>query len=51
MRAPRVVIVHYAVKETIRAHFTLLHVFHVNASVDNLWVVHALSLIGIHEVW
>jgi hypothetical protein len=42
-RAPRVAIVHNAVKETIRAHLTLVHVFHVYASVDISWVTHALS--------
>jgi hypothetical protein len=33
-RAPRVATIHDAVKETIRAHLTLVHVFHVYASVD-----------------
>jgi hypothetical protein len=42
-RAPRVAIVHNAVKEMIRAHLTLVHVFHVYASVDTSWVTHALS--------
>jgi hypothetical protein len=32
-----------AVKETIRAHHTLVHVFHTYASVDTPWVAHALS--------
>jgi hypothetical protein len=32
-----------AVKETIRAHLTIVHVFHVYASADILWVAHALS--------
>jgi hypothetical protein len=41
--APRVATVHDVVKETIRAHLTLVHVFHVYASVDTLWVAHALS--------
>jgi hypothetical protein len=27
----------------IRAHLTLVHVFHVYASMDTLWVAHALS--------
>jgi hypothetical protein len=27
----------------IRAHLTLVHVFHMYASTDTLWVVHALS--------
>jgi hypothetical protein len=31
------------VKETIRLHLTLVHVFHVYASMDTLWVAHALS--------
>jgi hypothetical protein len=35
--------VHNAVKETIRAHLTLVHVFHVYASADTPWVAHALS--------
>jgi hypothetical protein len=35
--------VHDAVKETIKAHLTLVHVFHTYASVDTLWVAHALS--------
>jgi hypothetical protein len=38
-----VAIVHDAVKETIRAHLTLVHVFHAYASVDTPWVAHALS--------
>jgi hypothetical protein len=49
--APRVTIVHDAVNEMIRAHLTLVHVFHTNASADNPWEAHALSLLGIHEVW
>jgi hypothetical protein len=35
--------VHNAVKETTRAHLTLVHVFHVYASVDTRWVAYALS--------
>jgi hypothetical protein len=35
--------VHEAVKETIRAHLTIVHVFHVYASADTPWVAHALS--------
>jgi hypothetical protein len=31
------------VKEMIRAHLTLVHVFHAYASVDTPWVAHALS--------
>jgi hypothetical protein len=50
-RTPQVAIVHDAVKKMIRAHLTLVHVFHMNASTDNPWVAHALSLVGIHEVW
>jgi hypothetical protein len=42
-RAPWVATVHDVVKETIRAHLTLLHVFHAYASVDTPWVAHALS--------
>jgi hypothetical protein len=42
-RAPRVAIVHDAVKETIRAHRTLVHVFYAYASTDTPWVAHALS--------
>jgi hypothetical protein len=36
-------IVHDAVKKTIRAHLTLVLIFHVYASVDTPWVAHALS--------
>jgi hypothetical protein len=35
--------IHDAVMETIRAHLTLVHVFHVCASVDTTWMAHALS--------
>jgi hypothetical protein len=35
--------VHDAVKEMIRAHLTLVHIFHTYASVDTPWVAHALS--------
>jgi hypothetical protein len=42
-RAPRVATVHNAVKETIRAHLTLEHIFHTYASADTPWVAHALS--------
>jgi hypothetical protein len=35
--------IHDDVKETIRAHLTLVHVFHAYASTDTLWVTHALS--------
>jgi hypothetical protein len=34
---------HDEVKETIRAHLTLVHVFHAYASTDTPWVAHALS--------
>jgi hypothetical protein len=33
-RASRVVTIHDEIKETIRAHLTLVHVFHAYASVD-----------------
>jgi hypothetical protein len=42
-RAPRVATVHDAVKETIRAHRTLVHVFHAYASEDTPCVAHELS--------
>jgi hypothetical protein len=42
-RAPRVAIIHDVVKERIRAHLTPVHVFHAYASMDTLWVAHALS--------
>jgi hypothetical protein len=35
--------IHDEVKETIRAHLTLVHIFHAYASADTLWVAHALS--------
>jgi hypothetical protein len=35
--------VHDVVKATIMAHLTLVHVFHSYASMDTLWVAHALS--------
>jgi hypothetical protein len=38
-----VAIVHNAVIEKIRAHLTLVHVFHAYASVDTPWVAHSLS--------
>jgi hypothetical protein len=34
---------HDEVKETIRAHLTLVHVFYAYALVDTPWVAHALS--------
>jgi hypothetical protein len=42
-RVPRVATVHNVVKETIRVHLTVLHVFHAYASADTPWVAHALS--------
>jgi hypothetical protein len=35
--------VHNTVKETIRAHLTLVHVFHAYVSADTPWMAHALS--------
>jgi hypothetical protein len=35
--------IHDEVKETIRAHLTLVYVFHVHGSADTPWVAHALS--------
>jgi hypothetical protein len=35
--------IHDEVKEMIRAHLTLVHIFHAYASVDTSWVAHALS--------
>jgi hypothetical protein len=35
--------IHDEVKATIRAHLTLVHVFHAYASADAPWVAHALS--------
>jgi hypothetical protein len=35
--------IHDEVKETIRAHLTLVHIFHAYVSVDTPWVAHALS--------
>jgi hypothetical protein len=34
--------IHDVTKETIRAHLTLVHLFHVYASADTPWVAHAL---------
>jgi hypothetical protein len=42
-RTPRVATIHDVVKEMIRAHLTLVHIFHVYASADTPWVAHALS--------
>jgi hypothetical protein len=41
--APRVATVHDVVKDTIRAHHTIVHIFHAYASADTPWVAHALS--------
>jgi hypothetical protein len=41
--APWVAKIHDDVKETIRSHLTLVHVFHAYASADTPWVAHALS--------
>jgi hypothetical protein len=38
-----VAIINDVTKETIKAHRTLVHVFHAYASMDTLWVAHALS--------
>jgi hypothetical protein len=35
--------IHDEVKETIRSHVTLVHVFYAYASADTPWVAHALS--------
>jgi hypothetical protein len=35
--------IHVAVKDTIKAHLTLVHVFHAYASSNTPWVAHALS--------
>jgi hypothetical protein len=35
-----------AIKESSRVHLTLVHVSHAYASVDTLWVAHALSLLS-----
>jgi hypothetical protein len=42
-RAPQVATIHDETEETIRAHLTLVHIFHTYASADTLWVAHALS--------
>jgi hypothetical protein len=42
-RAPQATTIHDEVNETIRAHLTLVHVFHAHASADTPWVAHALS--------
>jgi hypothetical protein len=42
-RAPRVATIHNVVKEMIRAHLTLVHVFHAYASADTPCVAHSLS--------
>jgi hypothetical protein len=51
-RAPRVAPVHDVVNETIRAHLTLVHVFHTYALADTLWcpmhypIKHPLGMVG-----
>jgi hypothetical protein len=35
--------IHDAMQEMIRAHLTLVHIFHMYASADTPWVAHALS--------
>jgi hypothetical protein len=35
--------IHDVIKEMIRAHLTLVHIFHAYASADTPWVAHALS--------
>jgi hypothetical protein len=35
--------IHNTVKQTIKVHLTLVHVFHAYASTDTPWVAHALS--------
>jgi hypothetical protein len=42
-RSPWVATIHDKVKETIRAHLTLVHIFHAYASVDTPCMAHALS--------
>jgi hypothetical protein len=42
-RAPLVATVHNVVKETIRAHLTLVHIITTYASADTPWVAHAVS--------
>jgi hypothetical protein len=42
-RAPQVATIHNEVKEMIRAHLNLVHIFHTHASVDTPWVAHTLS--------
>jgi hypothetical protein len=38
-----VAIIHDEVKETTRAHLTLVHIFHAYSSADTPWVAYALS--------
>jgi hypothetical protein len=35
--------IHDVTKEMIRAHLTLVHIFHAYASADTPWMAHALS--------
>jgi hypothetical protein len=51
MKTPRTATIHDVIKETIRAHLTLVHVFHTNASAGNPLVAHAPSFQNIYEVW
>jgi hypothetical protein len=51
-KAPRVTTVHNAVKETIKAHLTLMHIFHKYASAAHRgWpmhypIIHPLGMVG-----
>jgi hypothetical protein len=50
-RAPRVATVHNAVKKMISDHLTLVHVFHMYASVDTPWVPQeATQFVGPHKI-
>jgi hypothetical protein len=42
-RIPWVATIHDEVNETIRAHLTLVHIFHAYVSMDTPWMAHALS--------
>jgi hypothetical protein len=35
--------IHDVIKETIKAHLTLVHIFHAYASANTPWVAHELS--------
>jgi hypothetical protein len=43
IKAQQVATVHNTVKDMIRAHLNLVHVFYTYASADTPWVAHALS--------